>query len=71
MKMILPAHRWVALVLALLTFGLPQLAFSQGFRVPRAGTSLPEISVFDDQGQPFSTKTLREHYTVLVFGCLT
>lgn len=50
----------------------PQLARAQGgFRVPDADTMLPEVTVLDDQGQPFATKTLREHYSVLVFGCLT
>lgn len=42
-----------------------------GFRVPAAGEMLPDVTVFDDQGREFSTKSLREHYSVLVFGCLT
>ena len=41
------------------------------FQVPKVGGALPEVSLWDQQGQPFSTKTLKEHYTVLVFGCLT
>jgi cytochrome oxidase Cu insertion factor (SCO1/SenC/PrrC family) len=35
------------------------------------GEMLPEVEAFDDQGSPFSTKTLRGHYSVFVFGCLT
>jgi hypothetical protein len=36
-----------------------------------AGTMLPTISAFDEQGEKFSTSSLRGSYTVLVFGCLT
>lgn len=42
-----------------------------GGRLPAPGTLLPDITVFDDAGNEFSTKVLREHHTVLVFGCLT
>lgn len=42
-----------------------------GFRVPEVGTLLPGITVFDAQGNEFSTDSLRKHYSVLVFGCLT
>ena len=35
------------------------------------GTRLPEVSIFDEEGRPFETKTLRGKYSVLVFGCLT
>jgi cytochrome oxidase Cu insertion factor (SCO1/SenC/PrrC family) len=38
---------------------------------PRVGELLPEVSVWDGDGKPFSTRTLRGHYSVLVFGCLT
>ena len=42
-----------------------------GFGVPAVGTMVPEVSLFDENGQPFSTDQLRGKYTVLVFGCLT
>ena len=42
-----------------------------GFQVPAAGEMLPEVKLLDDQGREFSTSVLKEHYTVLVFGCLT
>lgn len=42
-----------------------------GGRLPAAGTRLPELTIFDDTGNEFSTKVLREHHTVIVFGCLT
>lgn len=41
------------------------------FAVPAVGTPLPEVTVFDHQGNRFSTEQLRDHYSVLVFGCLT
>ena len=42
-----------------------------GFRVPKVGTQLPGVQLFDDQGKPFKLSSLRGHYSVLVFGCLT
>ncbi|MCA9177281.1 MAG: hypothetical protein KDB14_22485 [Planctomycetales bacterium] len=42
-----------------------------GFRVPQAGNKLPDVKLLDEQGRDFSTSTLKDHYTVLVFGCLT
>ena len=42
-----------------------------GFGLPEVGSMLPDVSVFDDDGNAFSTKSLRGHYSVLVFGCLT
>jgi cytochrome oxidase Cu insertion factor (SCO1/SenC/PrrC family) len=38
---------------------------------PTVGSSLPVVQVFDDEGNSFSTKSLRGHHSVLVFGCLT
>ena len=43
--------------------------FSQVTRL--LNTTLPTVNVFDAQGKPLSTATLRGSYTVLVFGCLT
>lgn len=42
-----------------------------GGAFPAVGSVLPDVSAFDEQGKPFSTKSLRGSYTVLVFGCLT
>lgn len=39
--------------------------------VPAVGTMLPVVSAYDEQGNEFSTATLKGSYTVLVFGCLT
>lgn len=36
-----------------------------------AGTELPIVKAFDEQGLEFSTESLKGSYTVLVFGCLT
>jgi cytochrome oxidase Cu insertion factor (SCO1/SenC/PrrC family) len=35
------------------------------------GTMLPGVTAYDEQGEKFSTASLRGSYTVLVFGCLT
>lgn len=43
--------------------------FSQVTRL--LNTTLPTVNVFDAQGKPLSTASLRGCYTVLVFGCLT
>ena len=61
----------VSLIAAFLTGAAGDAWAQGGFRVPDAGTQLPEVTALDAQGKPFSTKSLRDHYTVLVFGCLT
>ncbi len=38
---------------------------------PAVGESLPDVSLFDADGQPIHLKNLKGNYTVLVFGCLT
>ncbi len=40
-------------------------------RSPAIGKQLPDVSVFDADGNPLSLRSLKEHYTVLVLGCLT
>jgi cytochrome oxidase Cu insertion factor (SCO1/SenC/PrrC family) len=35
------------------------------------GSLPPEVTLYDEHGEEFSTTGLREHYSVLVFGCLT
>jgi hypothetical protein len=67
---------WTAL-LAGLSFNIVAVAQTAqrgrpgGSRLPAVGSTLPDVTVFDSEGHEFSTKTLREHYSVLVFGCLT
>jgi cytochrome oxidase Cu insertion factor (SCO1/SenC/PrrC family) len=39
--------------------------------LPAVGTMLPTVTAIDEQGEKFSTASLRGSYTVLVFGCLT
>ncbi len=41
------------------------------FRLPEPGTQLPDLTVYDEQGNPVALKNLRGSWTVLVFGCLT
>lgn len=38
---------------------------------PLIGDPLPEVEVFDLDGKPFSTASMKGHYSVLTFGCLT
>lgn len=53
------------------TFAQPGNRGQGSSRLPAVGTVVPDVNVFDAEGNVFSTKTLREHYSVLVFGCLT
>lgn len=38
---------------------------------PALGTILPDVTVYDPTGKEFKTSSLRGHYSVLTFGCLT
>ena len=38
---------------------------------PAVGDPLPDVTVYTPDGKEFSTKSLRGHYSVLTFGCLT
>ncbi len=38
---------------------------------PTIGDPLPDLIVYDPDGKEVKTATLRGHYTVLTFGCLT
>lgn len=40
-------------------------------RKPTLGDPLPELTVYSADGKEFKTSSLRGHYTVLAFGCLT
>lgn len=55
----------------LLLAGLVLPGFAQRGRLPQVGSTLPNVSVYDENGKAFSTQSLRGHYSVLVFGCLT
>jgi hypothetical protein len=61
---------FAANLLLLATF-TPVMAQRGGGSVPEPGTMLPTVIAFDEQGETFSTASLRGSYTVLVFGCLT
>jgi len=70
----------LALFWALLAIDSTPLAAQLGGRTSGAqfsqvtrllNTTLPTVNVFDAQGKPLSTASLRGRYTVLVFGCLT
>ena len=38
---------------------------------PTVGDPLPDVTVYTADGKAFKTSSLRGHYTVLDFGCLT
>ena len=67
----------VALFIAGSSCAVAQQADFNGLRRPgrlaglELGQRIPDVAVFDGQGTAFSVGDLRNHYTVLVFGCLT
>lgn len=38
---------------------------------PTIGDLLPDLKVYNPEGKEVATSSLRGHYTVLTFGCLT
>ena len=59
---------------ALLLFALTGPAHAQRPRqepLPAVGSSLPDVTGWDADGNPFELTRLRGKYTVIVFGCLT
>ena len=59
---------------------LPSLGFAQQRKQseeafvkdkPAIGDMLPDLTVYDSNGREVATSSLRGHYTVLTFGCLT
>ena len=38
---------------------------------PQTGDPLPDVAGFDADGNEFRLRSLKGHYTVLTFGCLT
>lgn len=51
--------------------GGPGTSRGPGGTLPEVGTMLPDITLYKDNGEAFSTTSLRGQYSVLVFGCLT
>ena len=37
----------------------------------KVGDPFPEVDIYDAEGKPFNTKSLKGKYTVVVNGCLT
>jgi cytochrome oxidase Cu insertion factor (SCO1/SenC/PrrC family) len=60
-------------VLAGSAFGQPggRPSRGPGGDLPKVGSILPDVRLYDERGEEFSTKSLRGQYSVLVFGCLT
>ena len=47
----------------------PNLRFEAA---PKIGERVPDLTIFDERGNPVNLREVaREHYTVLVLGCLT
>ncbi len=43
-----------------------------GENIPKVGSLIPDISVFDAEGRSFPLREkLKDRHTVIVFGCLT
>lgn len=40
-------------------------------KAPKVGELAPDITVYDADGKEFRLRSIKGHYTVLVFGCLT
>jgi cytochrome oxidase Cu insertion factor (SCO1/SenC/PrrC family) len=67
------------LATALLLAALPGAAAAQAGREdpewvkssPAVGEPFPDLTVYTADGKEFKTSSLRGHYTVLAFGCLT
>jgi len=68
------------LTLAALLLALPPALAQKGKKLsdeefvtarPAVGDVIPDVSVFDQSGKELKTSSLRGHYTVLTFGCLT
>ncbi len=53
--------------------GSPERGLESTFSrtAPEPGDPLPDITLLDSEGRPFHLRSLKENYTVLVFGCLT
>lgn len=67
-RLVVPLISLVALLHSTLGDARAQMP---SFPVPERGTRLPDVTVYDEHGEPFTTKSLRGRYSVLVFGCLT
>ena len=38
---------------------------------PSIGQPLPDVTIYNARGEEFPLRNLRDHHTVLLFGCLT
>lgn len=38
---------------------------------PQIGDAVPDVTAYDSKGNDFNLRSLKENYSVLVFGCLT
>ena len=51
--------------------GGPGTSRGPGGNLPEVGRTLPDITLYSDSGEEFSTTRLRGQFSVLVFGCWT
>jgi cytochrome oxidase Cu insertion factor (SCO1/SenC/PrrC family) len=66
------------LILSLLALAAPSALAQKGKSEedfvkskPAVGETVPDVTVYDPSGKEVKTSSLRGHYTVLTFGCLT
>ena len=60
--------------IAALAFAVSTTAASAQSQRPlplEPGDAFPELRIFDAEGDPFDTRSLKGQHTVLVSGCLT
>jgi len=54
---------------AFLATGAATAQFGPG--LPQPGDKLPDVTVYDDQGEEFQIRRLNGEHSVIVMGCLT
>ena len=64
---------WLMIAIACGCFLIVDSADAQrgGRNVLQVCEQLPDITVFDESGEPFKLESLKGKYSVIVFGCLT
>lgn len=70
----MPTTRWFAVTALVAALSAPvaaQMPRMLGDEDPNVGDIIPNVTVWDDQGDPITLHGLEGKYRVLVFGCLT
>lgn len=51
--------------------GRPMMPKMLGDDDPNVGDLLPDITIYNDKGEPIALRSLKGKFKVIVFGCLT